>query len=153
MTRGPAWRAALRLAGRDLRRSRGRSSLVALMVGSPVLLLTVLSTLNATNAVSVQESLPYRLGRAQAELTVLGADPLYQDPEGVVLSTYPGGGGRPWDAARLQQATGGRVVDVPEGSLPVRMPTGSVAGTGNTWIQSTSCRAGCIGPLETSMSS
>ena len=46
-----SWRVALRLARRDALRSKGRTLLVAAMVGIPVLLVGILSTVYHTNKV------------------------------------------------------------------------------------------------------
>ncbi|MGO4599873.1 FtsX-like permease family protein [Terrabacter sp. 2RAF25] len=66
------WRVALRMARRDVRRHRGRSLLVVIMVGLPVLLLTAGSTLWFSEDVDAAERLPLQLGRTQGYLV----DPL-----------------------------------------------------------------------------
>lgn len=60
------WRVALRMARRDVRRHRGRSLLIVVMVGLPVLLLTAASTLWFTDDLDAVERLPFQLGRTQA---------------------------------------------------------------------------------------
>lgn len=60
------WRVALRMARRDVRRHRGRSILIVVMVGLPVLLLTAGSTLWFTNDLDTAERLPFQLGQTQA---------------------------------------------------------------------------------------
>ncbi|MFG1947229.1 FtsX-like permease family protein [Nonomuraea sp. NPDC048826] len=75
--------AALRLARRNARRSPGRSALIMVMIGLPVLIVTALLTLTATMTVSARESLTADLGTADARLTVLPADTtLRQTPGG-----------------------------------------------------------------------
>lgn len=73
-TGGPAarwwagWRVSLRMARRDIGAHRWRSALIALMVGLPVLVMVAGLTFLATNEVSLKESVPGRLGSAQALL-------------------------------------------------------------------------------------
>ena len=63
------WRVALRMARRDVRRHRGRSLLIVVMVGLPVLLLTAGGILWFTNDVDARERIPFQVGSAQAYLT------------------------------------------------------------------------------------
>lgn len=72
------WRVALRMARRDVRRHRGRSLLVVIMVGLPVLLLTAGSTLWFTNDLDTAERLPFQLGRTQAFISPPGPQQLRQ---------------------------------------------------------------------------
>ncbi len=62
------WRPALRIARRELLRSRGRTLLVLLMVLLPVTAVVALDTLLRTADVSVRESLPTTLGGASARI-------------------------------------------------------------------------------------
>ncbi|WP_370617952.1 FtsX-like permease family protein [Mumia qirimensis] len=84
------WRLALRMARRDIRRSKGRSVLVAVMVGTPVMLAVVLSTLYATDDVTPLEDMPATLGQSAARLSWAGA-PIEQSPDGRAGGTGPGG--------------------------------------------------------------
>ncbi|WP_330474911.1 FtsX-like permease family protein [Terrabacter sp. C0L_2] len=59
------WRVSLRMARRDVRRHRGRSLLVVIMVGLPVLLLTAATTLWFTDDLDASERLPFQLGQSQ----------------------------------------------------------------------------------------
>ena len=70
----PAWRASLRLAVRSITRAKGRSALVALMVGAPVALAVVLSTLFLTKDISQKENIPARMGSTQAVARFLGGE-------------------------------------------------------------------------------
>ncbi|HEX8498021.1 MAG TPA: FtsX-like permease family protein [Actinomycetales bacterium] len=129
MGRLSSWRPALRVARRDVLRSRGRSALVVTMVGLPVALVTALATVYTTNEVSTLESLPMRLGQTQAELRVEFSRPLVQDPTGSdvrpldMSGTGPGGDQR-LDAAALQRLTGGTVLDVLSTGSTVRTDRG-----------------------------
>lgn len=116
-----SWRAALRLARRDALHHRGASLLIAVMVGLPVLLVTATSSVLATTDVTVEESLPVRLGTAQARVSDNASGPLVQDidGEGYVSSDIdelpPLAGheaGQPWTAGELQRLTGGEVARV-----------------------------------------
>ena len=68
------WRVSLRMARRDVRRHRGRSLLVVIMVGLPVLLLTAATTLWFTDDLDAGERLPFQLARSQG--FVLPAQPV-----------------------------------------------------------------------------
>ncbi|MPZ61557.1 MAG: hypothetical protein GEU93_09715 [Propionibacteriales bacterium] len=58
------WRAAVRIARRDALRARGRSALVAAMVGVPVMLTTALAVLVNTAEVGRHDATPPRRARA-----------------------------------------------------------------------------------------
>lgn len=61
-----SWAVALRMARRDVRRHRGRSGLVLLMVGVPTLLLVFGLTFAATAQITGVERIPYEIGSGQA---------------------------------------------------------------------------------------
>ncbi len=63
-----SWAVALRMARRDVRRHRGRSALVVVMVAVPTLLLSVLVTVAATSDVSGTELIGPSMGNGQALL-------------------------------------------------------------------------------------
>ncbi|QFY09216.1 FtsX-like permease family protein [Nonomuraea phyllanthi] len=75
--------AALRLARRNAWRSRGRSALIMVMIGLPVLVITGILTLTETMNVSLREGLVAELGAADVRLV--------QTPEGTVLQQQPNG--------------------------------------------------------------
>jgi putative ABC transport system permease protein len=66
------WRPALRIARREALRARGRSILVLVMIGLPVLAIVALDTLGRTSDVSTRESLDRRLGTADALVMYAG---------------------------------------------------------------------------------
>lgn len=78
------WRPALLLAWRDVRRHKGRSALVLVMIALPVLLVTAASVMVATTSLTPAEGVGRELGAADALLlsdggsgpVVQGADPL-----------------------------------------------------------------------------
>lgn len=114
------WALALRLARRDIGRHRGRSALIVVLVIAPVLLIAGLATALRTGDVTVEESLPVRLGQAQAELTPADSGQIEQlsdgsqyDPTGA--DARPSGDhrdGEPWTPAQLSALTGGRILTV-----------------------------------------
>ncbi|GAA0921729.1 ABC transporter permease [Nonomuraea longicatena] len=78
-----AFRAALRLSRRDALRAKGRTALILLMIGLPVLVVTGALTLFATAQVDLREELPYRLGAADAHIDALhNGRPVKQTVEG-----------------------------------------------------------------------
>lgn len=97
----PAWRASLRLAVRSITRAKGRSALVAVMVGVPVMLTVIVATLAMTNDVSPKEMIPSRMGSTQALATYVHAGTVHQDPEGEQMS-----GGLPPSKTQLAAAPG-----------------------------------------------
>lgn len=64
-----SWRLALRMGWREIKRARWRNLLVILLVGAPVALVVAGLTLYQTTAISPKESIPLRLGAAQAEIS------------------------------------------------------------------------------------
>ncbi len=96
------WSVALRMARRDVRRHKGRSALVVVMVLLPTLLLSTVVTLAFTSDVKGAEKIPMVMGSGQALLegpdtnaTVQGPDPMQafgyvsDDGEGEVPSAAP----------------------------------------------------------------
>ncbi|WP_436762940.1 FtsX-like permease family protein [Streptosporangium sp. V21-05] len=79
-----AVRVALRVARRGAWHSRGRSALIMVMIGLPVLVITTLLTLTETMTVTPREGVVAELGAADARLT--------QAPGGTVLRQEPDGG-------------------------------------------------------------
>ena len=74
------WRLALRLARRDARRAKGRTVLVLLMVGLPVMAIVGGDSLNRTNELSAVEALPSRLGSADARIEGVSRQRIWADP-------------------------------------------------------------------------
>lgn len=125
-----AWRPALRIARREVLRSRGRNVLVVAMVGLPVALVTTLATLYVTNEVSSTESIPLRLGSTAAELQSYGGTPVAQNPDGDFLSSSDAipiaDPAAPLTADQLRQLTGGRVIDLPLTGTVIATERGSL---------------------------
>jgi putative ABC transport system permease protein len=118
-----SWRIALRLARRDAGRSKARTTLVAAMVGVPVLLIVSLSTLLHTNNISPREGLATRMGQAQALITTTGdtRTPVIQNPHWSGWSSEPRDNAapapsRPWTLDQLRALTGGRLIPLWNGA-------------------------------------
>jgi putative ABC transport system permease protein len=76
------WRPALRMARREALRARGRSILVLVMIGLPVLGIVALDTLARTSDVSTVEGLSRQIGSADALVTDgMSAGPVDQTPD------------------------------------------------------------------------
>ncbi|GGM93698.1 hypothetical protein GCM10010106_47670 [Thermopolyspora flexuosa] len=105
-----ALRAALRLAWRGIRREKGRSALIVVLIGLPVLAVTAFFTLYATYELDAREALPGRLGSADALIWAVG-DVAVQSPDGSGWSSSGRGGPPPdEDAARALLRPGSRLL-------------------------------------------
>lgn len=82
----PAWRASLRLAVRSITRAKGRSALVGVMVGVPVMLTVVIATLAMTSNISPKEMIPSQMGSTQALASYVSSGKVDQQPDS--LDTY-----------------------------------------------------------------
>jgi len=116
-----ALRAALRIAWRDMRRAKGRSALIVVMIGLPVLAFTAFLTLQTTRHLDARESLPTTLGTADALLWSVG-DVTDQSPDGTGWSSSGRDGEPPGeDEARALLAPGSRLLPYYQGAI--RFPT------------------------------
>src|SRR5450759_5058747 len=134
------WRVAIRIARRDARRYKWRSTLILAMVGLPVLLLTSGITLMATTDVSRAESVPRVMGSAQARIYINGPGRQVQSPDSHFNRNLSAGvlavpGLAPdsaWTMSKVQKVTGGRVIQTFDAWLRVtlgdRRPTMAVLG-------------------------
>jgi putative ABC transport system permease protein len=124
---------AIRIARRDARRYKWRSALIVAMVGLPVLLLTSGITLLATSDVSMAESVPRVMGSAQARIYDNGAGRMAQSPDarssgsadngkGAAALAVPGfAPGSAWTASKVEQLTGGRVIQATNAGMRVTL--------------------------------
>jgi putative ABC transport system permease protein len=122
------WRLALRLAGRDARRHRGRTLLVVLMVGLPVLAVTAGDTLYRTTDLTPVEALPETLGAGDAVLRGESRGRVWADPaSGAVWMAETPATEPPWTAAEVTAAlpAGSRVVERVAGGTSYRTDGGS----------------------------
>ncbi|NYF57564.1 FtsX-like permease family protein [Micromonospora purpureochromogenes] len=111
-----SWRAALRIARREVRRARGRTALVLAMITLPVLALTFVAVSYDMAALTRGERAAQRLGAADAELRWIADTAVAQDPWGD--SAYPTGD----DPSRSRRVTAEEVVALlPAGSRVARV--------------------------------
>jgi putative ABC transport system permease protein len=122
------WRPALRIARREALRARGRSILVIVMIGLPVLAIVALDTLGRTSDVSVREGLPRQVGAADAVVRYQGdTTAMVQNPTLTSFGSEPDAPqvARP-TAATIRSVLGprGRLVDFTQGQAVVRTKVG-----------------------------
>ncbi|MCG5214429.1 FtsX-like permease family protein [Streptosporangium soli] len=104
------------MSWRELRRSKGRSALIAAMICLPVAVITALVSLLATIDISPQESLTADLGAADVRITGAGRAQVVQSPAGESWTLHSGGPSRkPWAGSEV-------AASLPAGSrmLPIR---------------------------------
>jgi len=127
------WWPALRIARREVRRARGRSLLVFVMVALPVLGIVALDTLARTVDISAEEALPRTLGRSDAVIWLGGTEgPVVQAADaihGAPTSTTSDDDVPPATEASLTAAlpAGSRLLPVRTGSVGVRTPAGQTS--------------------------
>ncbi|WP_066374086.1 FtsX-like permease family protein [Herbidospora mongoliensis] len=118
--------AALRISRRSAWRAKGRSALIMVMIGLPVLVTTGMLVMYATSSVNAQEGMAGRLGTADALLTRV--------PDGVSLQQGPDGSswntgvaiGPPAGTAEVMAVLGPGTRLVPFGVGDLRLDTGRV---------------------------
>src|SRR4051794_21357161 len=76
-----SWAVALRMARRDVRRHKGRSALVVVMVAVPTLLLSLVVTLSVTSDIDSVEGMPFVLGTSQALVEGVDGSQFLQGPD------------------------------------------------------------------------
>ncbi|MGY2076373.1 ABC transporter permease [Blastococcus sp. SYSU DS0828] len=121
------WRMALRIARRDALRHRGRTALVLVMVGLPVLVVVGADTLLRTWQLDPVESLPATLGAADARIEGIARSPIEADPlTGDPLVYEPDEELSPWSAAEVRGLLpdGAEVVERTVGRLAYRTGVG-----------------------------
>src|ERR1044072_2394109 len=108
-----AFAAALRISRRDALRFKGRTALIMVMIGLPVLLITGVLTGYATLHVDMREGMTAELGSADARIATsrAGQSRIEQDVSGKSWSSdgeppkSP-----PWTSARAAALVDGRVI-------------------------------------------
>jgi putative ABC transport system permease protein len=115
------WRLALRIARRDARRHPGRTALVVLMVGLPVLVITAGDTLFRTEDVDAAEELSVRLGDADVAVSGESREAISADPATGIVWAKAAAADPPWTAAEVTDVlpAGSRVVESRNGWLYV----------------------------------
>ena len=123
------WRPALRMARREALRARGRSILVLVMIGLPVLGIVALDTLARTSNVSTVEGLTRQIGSADALVTDgQSAGPVDQTPDMSSAGSDSGDTGEPLSptAATIRSVLGPdtRVLERTSGRVAVQTEVG-----------------------------
>ncbi|MEU7856822.1 FtsX-like permease family protein [Nonomuraea sp. NPDC049141] len=113
-----AFAAALRISRRDALRFKGRTALIMVMIGLPVLLITGVLTGAATLDVDMREGLTAELGVADARISTTGQRWIKQEGPGGGWS----GDGKPfnappWTTARVAALVDGRLIPCDEGTV------------------------------------
>ncbi|MEU1723532.1 FtsX-like permease family protein [Nonomuraea sp. NPDC005692] len=121
-----AFLAALRISRRDASRFKGRSALIMVMIGLPVLVITAVLTGAATTSLTPKERAVTRLGAADARLiTFPYRTPVRQDYSGD--SAYQpeiSGSPRPWTTTEINALLPGRLLRYQTSQVNVRLPDG-----------------------------
>ncbi|WP_062349749.1 ABC transporter permease [Herbidospora yilanensis] len=128
-SRGPlsALVAALRISRRSAWRARGRSVLIMVMVGLPVLLITGLLVLYATTTVDLDEGIASRIGAADAGLVQTPPGTVIrQDQTGGSWSTRAGDERPAAGVSEITEVLGPGTRLIPFGVGTVRLPSGPV---------------------------
>jgi putative ABC transport system permease protein len=127
---GRKWRACLRIARREVWRSKARSLVVVAMIGVPVLLFAAAGILLRTNAASESETTLRGLGSADASVVAEGRTPVVQSFDGDALpadGADPGAEGSPWTAREVAAKTGGRAIPMRTGKVLLPAGKGAIA--------------------------
>ncbi|MFI7689139.1 FtsX-like permease family protein [Nonomuraea sp. NPDC049655] len=121
-----AFLAALRISRRDASRFKGRSALIMVMIGLPVLVITAVLTGAATTSVTPKERAVTRLGAADARLiTFPYRTPVRQDYSGdSAYQPKSGTSQRPWTPAEINTLLPGRLLRYQTSLVNVRLPDG-----------------------------
>lgn len=141
-----SWSIALRIGRRDVLRSRGRSALIATMVGTPVLLTVMLTSIVASNDISEREGLPDEIGSAEAVATYVGGT-IQQTPDGAEFTALTEPSRRlettSEQARALEKASGGSVDPVERGYSTTVVIDGR--GYSSDWLSLDASRAATSG--------
>lgn len=126
------WRLALRIARREALRHKGRTLLVVLMVGLPVLAIVGAATLYRSNDVSPVEALPGTLGAADLQVTGVSRDQIWADPATGDVWQQADVADPPWTRAEVEGAlpAGSRVLEEYSGQVVFRTGLGYARATG-----------------------
>lgn len=128
-----SWAVALRMARRDVRRSKGRSLLVVIMVAVPIALVSFAATSLSSSDTSGPQIIPFALGTAQAAVSEPSST---QVAQGVTATDQNYGGGQTpsakavpgWPAANDTGVVPG-LSDASVDSAPAKALAAVIAGT------------------------
>jgi putative ABC transport system permease protein len=126
------WAGAVRAARRDARKTPGRTALVVLLIALPVIVITAGDTLYRTNNVSVRESLPARIGSADALLrSDGGTSSVTQNPDltSTSCACTPNAAPLSQQAVLAQLPAGSRLVPLALGKASISYPGGLIDAT------------------------
>ncbi|MEV4106979.1 FtsX-like permease family protein [Nonomuraea sp. NPDC049695] len=121
-----AFLAALRISRRDALRSKGRTALIMVMIGLPVLVITAVLTSAATTSLTPPEKLGSLLGAADARLMTLPfRTPATQTASGEAGSQPDAERSAPqWTPAELGTLLQGRLLRWQSSTVEARLPDG-----------------------------
>ena len=119
------WRLALRLARRDARRAKGRTAIVACMVGLPVLAIVGGDTLYRSYEVGAADRLA-QLGAADAKIEGHARGKVWADPLAGEVISFGEPADPPWtaDDVRAELPAGSVVVEQRQGQVALRTDLG-----------------------------
>ncbi|MCA2222932.1 ABC transporter permease [Nonomuraea aurantiaca] len=113
-----AFAAALRISRRDALRFKGRTALIMVMIGLPVLLITGVLTGYATLDVNEREGLTADLGIADARISTTGQSWIKQEVSGRGWSGKQQSSNAPrWTTARVAALVDGRLIPSDKGTV------------------------------------
>jgi putative ABC transport system permease protein len=113
-----AFAAALRISRRDALRFKGRTALIMVMIGLPVLLITGVLTAYATINVDMREGLTAELGSADARISTTGQSWIKQEVSGRGWSgASEPSKAPPWTTARVAELVEGRLIPSDKGTV------------------------------------
>ncbi|GGS74442.1 ABC transporter permease [Nonomuraea spiralis] len=121
-----AFLAALRISRRDALRFKGRSALIMVMIGLPILVITGMLTGAATTSLTAQERAGSRMGAADARLiTFSSRAQVEQDYSGYSAGQPKSTGStRPWTTTEINTLLPGRLLRYQESVVSARLPDG-----------------------------
>ncbi|MBB5774279.1 FtsX-like permease family protein [Nonomuraea jabiensis] len=121
-----AFRAALRISRRDALRFKGRTALIMVMIGLPVLVITAVLTGAATTSITSRDKLDSRLGAADARIvTTPFRTAVEQRADGVITTMRQSQrAGRPWTPAEIGTLLQGRLLRYQASIVHARLADG-----------------------------
>ncbi|MEV4012305.1 FtsX-like permease family protein [Nonomuraea angiospora] len=121
-----AFRAALRISRRDALRFKGRTALIMVMIGLPVLVITAALTTDATTSITARDKLDSVLGAADARIaTNSSRTPIEQRADGEITNMRDSPrADRPWTLAEIGTLLQGRLLRYQANVVEARLADG-----------------------------
>ncbi|MEV4361203.1 FtsX-like permease family protein [Nonomuraea sp. NPDC049625] len=121
-----AFRAALRISRRDALRFKGRTALIMVMIGLPVLVITAVLTGAATTSITSRDKLDSTLGAADARIaTTPFRTPVEQSADGEITNLRQSQSPeRPWTPAEIGTLLQGRLLRYQANVVQARLADG-----------------------------